>query len=289
MTGAVGRQVGGILRGFVIVLESCRNHGPGPNVRLKVGRIPYLNCEPFFAYLDGVETVSLSPRELGSAVAAGRLDAGPVPLADLIALGESVRRLRLGIATPGAARSVLVFSKRPLPALNGAMLGVTEETSTSVQILKLLFELRYGVTGVRWGRIADGIDGVLLIGDQALRARAQGTGFDYCTDLAAEWTAWTGLPCVFAVWAITRRLPEELGVELERALDRALSRAMASLPEIAARRRDTGLDEAQTVSYLRNFIYRFGPKEDEAIGEFTRLSASLGLAKKLLDSRPGLP
>ena len=280
------------------MLESPRSHDPelfieasqglASDVILRVGRIPYLNCEPFFAYLDGVETVTLTPRQLGTAIAAGRLDAGPVPLADVIALGESVRRLRVGIATPGAAGSVLVFSKRPLPALTGARLGVTEETSTSAQILQLLLELRYGVTGVRWEKIADGIDGILLIGDHALRARARGTGFEVCTDLGAEWTAWTGLPCVFAIWAITARLPVEVALEVERALDVALNRAMLSLPEIAARRRDTGLDEPQTVSYLRNFIYRFGPKEDEAMGEFTRLSASLGLTKKLLDSRPGL-
>ena len=259
---------------------------------LRIGRIPYLNCEPFFAHLEGVETVSLSPRELGSAIVAGRLDAGPVPLADLIAVGDFVRRLRLGIATPGAAGSVLVFSQRPLPELSGARMGVSEETSTSAMILRLLLELRYRVTGVRWGKIADGADGILLIGDEALRARARGTGFGHVTDLGAEWTAWTGLPCVFAIWALRRQLPEEAGLQLERALDSALTRAMGSLPEIAARRRDTGLDELQTVSYLRNFIYRFGPKEDEAIGEFTRLTASLGLPRGVenrLDRGPRVP
>lgn len=248
-------------------------------MRLRLGRIPYLNCEPFFAYLEGVETVSLSPRELGLAIAAGEVDAGPVPLADVIALGDSVLPLRLGIATPGAAGSVLVFSARLLPALSGATLGVTDETSTSARLLQLLLEVRDGVTGIQWGKIADGVDGILLIGDQALRARAEGTGFKYCTDLGAEWTAWTGLPCVFAIWAVTRRHGEEVSAGLERALEKALDRAMASLPAIAARRRDTGLDEAQTVAYLRNFIYRFGPKEDQAIREF----------KKLLDSRSRLP
>ncbi|MFQ5520370.1 MAG: MqnA/MqnD/SBP family protein, partial [Candidatus Methylomirabilia bacterium] len=52
-------------------------------VTLRVGRIPYLNCEPFFAYLEGVEMLTVSPRALGEAMAAGRLDAGPVPLADV--------------------------------------------------------------------------------------------------------------------------------------------------------------------------------------------------------------
>ena len=36
---------------------------------LRIGRIPYLNCEPFFARLGGVELVALNPRRLGEAVA----------------------------------------------------------------------------------------------------------------------------------------------------------------------------------------------------------------------------
>ena len=44
---------------------------------LRIGRIPYLNCEPFFARLGGVELVALNPRRLGEAVAAWiRLKAG---------------------------------------------------------------------------------------------------------------------------------------------------------------------------------------------------------------------
>ncbi|MFQ5897525.1 MAG: menaquinone biosynthetic enzyme MqnA/MqnD family protein [Candidatus Methylomirabilia bacterium] len=238
---------------------------------LRVGRIPYLNCEPFFAYLEGVETLTVSPRALGEAMAAGRLDAGPVPLADFIALTDAIRRLRFGIATPGAAHSVLVFSRSPLATLHGATIGVTEETSTSVRILQLLLKLRYGIRGVSWAKISDDVDAILLIGDQALQARAQGTRFEQCIDLGAEWKAWTGLPCVFAVWAIVRTVPEEAGIELERALDVALLRGVASLQEIAARRRETGLDEGQTISYLKNFIYRFGPREEAAIEEFTRL------------------
>ena len=42
---------------------------------LRVGRIPYLNCEPFFHRLEGAELVDLIPRRLGVAMASGELDA----------------------------------------------------------------------------------------------------------------------------------------------------------------------------------------------------------------------
>ena len=31
---------------------------------LRIGRIPYLNCEPFFTHLTGVKLVSYTPRAL---------------------------------------------------------------------------------------------------------------------------------------------------------------------------------------------------------------------------------
>ena len=48
-------------------------------------------------------------------------------------------------------------------------------------------------------------DAGVLIGDAALRARyeAPGRGLQV-TDLAQAWKEWTGLPMVFAVWAVRR-------------------------------------------------------------------------------------
>ena len=57
---------------------------------------------------------------------------------------------------------------------------------------------------------------MLLIGDRAMRACLPGYRFAY--DLGEEWTAWTGLPMVFAVWAV--RGGVELG-EVEAAFRRA--------------------------------------------------------------------
>jgi len=187
---------------------------------LRVGILPYLNSEPFFAYLEGVAQVPMMPRALGACMRRGELDAGLLSLADALALGDAVHRLPFGIATQGATGSVHVWSHRPLEALHGATVGVTDQTSTSVQILKLLLERRYGVKDVRWTEVGGTEDAVLLIGDDAL------------------------------------------------------TRGLAHLDAIAARRRDTGISDAEVVSYLANFIYRFGPGEARAVEEFIRLSSA---------------
>jgi chorismate dehydratase len=241
--------------------------------RLRVGSLPYLNSEPFFACLDGVELVPMMPRALGAVMLRGELDAGLLSLADALALGDAVELLPFGIATPGATGSVHLWSQRPLEALAGATIGVTGETSTSVRILRLLLEQRHGVKDVRWTTLEDpGADAVLLIGDEALRRRGRPGRFARCADLGTEWTAWTGLPAVFAAWAVRRTLDDETRAALVATVDTALTRGLASLDAIAARRRDTGITEAETVAYLRNFIYRFGPDEARAIAEFRRLT-----------------
>lgn len=242
--------------------------------RLRVGSLPYLNSEPFFAYLEGVDPVPMMPRALGALMLHGELDAGLLSLADALALGDAVHRLPFGIATRNATGSVHVWSHRPLAALHGAIVGVTGETSTSVRILRLLLEHRYRVKDVHWTTATEAADAVLLIGDEALRRRGRPARFACCTDLGAEWNAWTGLPAVFATWVIRRRLDEGVRAELTATIEAALARGLANLDAIAARRRDTGISEAEVVTYLSNFIYRFGPAEARAVEEFDRLSAS---------------
>jgi chorismate dehydratase len=118
-------------------------------------------------------------------------------------------------------------------------------------------------------------DAVLLIGDEAIRTLKSAHRFPHVMDLGSEWVEWTGLPCVFARWAVRASLPDGERGSLCRALDQALDRGLATLPEIAARRRDTGFSHAEVVAYLRGFTYRFGADEEKAIAEFSRLLAFL--------------
>jgi chorismate dehydratase len=238
---------------------------------LRVGRIPYLNCEPFFARLAGVESVPLTPRLLGEAVAEGRIDAGALSLLDALRLESSLELLPFGISTDGAAQSVFLFSRRPIGELDGAVIGITPETSTSVKLLRVLLALRHRVTPRAWVTPDDPCDAVLLIGDRAIRALTSGHPFACVTDLGTEWVEWTGLPFCFARWGVRASAPAAERRDLERRLDQALEDGLADLPAIARARRDTGWSEDEVIRYLRGFNYRIGAGEEKAIAEFTRL------------------
>ena len=243
---------------------------------LRIGRIPYLNCEPFFAHLDGWDTVPLHPRALGQAAAEGRVDTGPFSLVDLLSLGGAMAPLPFGIATGRRAASVFLFSRRPLTDLGGAVVGVTDETSTSVELLRLLLAARYEARPRAWVGLASSADAVLLIGDGAIQTLKSDHGFPYVTDLGEEWVAWTGLPCVFARWGIRASLPAPERAAFKEALAGALERGLADLPSIATRRGDTGFSPEEVVAYLRGFTYRLGDEEEKAIAEFRRLRELLG-------------
>jgi cyclic dehypoxanthinyl futalosine synthase len=245
-----------------------------------LGKIPYLNCEPFFAYLSGFRYVEMVPSALGRAMRDGTVDAAPLSLVDLLELGPEVVALPFGIAISGPVQSVVLFSRRPIVELGGATIGVTPETSTSVELLKLLLAHRFEVEPGRWVAADAPADAVLLIGDQALRALGAAE-WPHRLDLAEVWARWTGLPFVFARWGARASLPVGERQRLSRALGLALETAFEPTPlaAIARRRGDCALSEEEVARYLRAFTYRLGDDEDKAIAEF-RYRRSLPLHRQ---------
>ncbi|PYM67838.1 MAG: hypothetical protein DMD79_00125 [Candidatus Rokuibacteriota bacterium] len=269
MSGAEGR-VGG--EGTV---EEARR-SPSPHVN--VGRISYLNVEPFFHAFPWPLGAALPPRALGEAVADGRIDAGPLALADVIRLEPDLVVLPYGIACPRRAQSVLLFADRPMRELGGRRIAVTGETATSVVLLRILLALRDEVPAPDLVALGEAAEAELLIGDAALRALAGRWPRPLCFDLGDEWTRWTGFPMVFAAWAVRREVPALDRAALAIALGDALATGLRELPAIARRRADVrawGLDEAAVIAYLRAFEYRLGPTEEKAMAEFRRLLALL--------------
>jgi chorismate dehydratase len=190
-------------------------------------------------------------------------------------LEETVTRLPFGIVGPTRAQSVLLFADRPMRELGGRRIAVTGETSTSVRLVRILLAFRYEVPAPVLVGLDESADAVLLIGDEALRLRQGAWPRPFCHDLGEEWTTWTGQPMVFAAWAVRRDAPVAARRGLEMALGDALEVGLANLPAIAARRRDTGLSEAEIVEYLASFTYRIGPDEEKAAAEYRRLLALL--------------
>lgn len=219
----------------------------------------------------GLEIVHEPPRALGQLAAQGVPVCGVMAVADVFALGNRYEPLGdLGIACEGAAHSVLLFAKREIGRLHGCRVGLTNESSTSARLVKLILERKYGAEDVAFERGEQPEDeGRLLIGDVALRAACEGLdGFPFVYDLGEEWHGWQGLPFVFARWVASREVPEADRARILESLESSLDGWKLRIPEIAARRGpEFGLDARSIREYLETFRYHIGPVE--AMGEDT--------------------
>jgi chorismate dehydratase len=239
-----------------------------------VGKVPYLNAEPFHLHLadTGCRVVDVTPRQLGERAEKGEIDAGLMAVADFFRLED--RFSLLGpycIAARRDVHSVLLVSNRPARALHDADVALTEESSTSVLLLRLLLEQAFGVRTPRYVRgTAAAADARLVIGDEALRLRAGGfAGYSYVVDLAREWWEWTGLPMVFAAWVVRTTAPLREKAALREAIESSLTGARDAEQEIAERRAPAlGMTSDAVVAYLRNLTYRLGDDEAKGLATF---------------------
>jgi chorismate dehydratase len=248
---------------------------------LRIGQIPFLNCLLFFNGLErepGVRLSPLVPRALSAAVLGDAVDAGPVPLVDTWEIEERYQPLgSFCIATAERARSVFLFSKRPWHALDGAEIGITDQTSTSVRLLKVLLANVWEARPARFTSIDRAAnDALLLIGDDALRARAGIPEFPHMADLGAVWTEWTGLPFVFARWVARRDLRGADRDRLCALLEQAMEKNWKQLDRIAVpRAAELGMSVAEVREYLEGFRFVATDAEHKAMARFKELDAAL--------------
>ena len=244
--------------------------------RLNIGHMTYLNSEVFYRHLpkDSCELVAMPPRAMAAAVELGELAGGPLPIAEVIRLGDQVRSLgNIGVASDGPAQSVFLFSHLPVDELSGKTIAVTSHTATSIQLLRVLFADLWKVTGHDFVETSDAHDAALWIGDPALERRSSGE-YEYKYDLGSAWKALTGLPFVFAEWVIRTDVSGDRSGRLERSLIEATSEGMNSTREIGIDRSNSFMSESDVTEYVGNFTYFLGPKERQGQEEFQlRLSA----------------
>ncbi len=120
-------------------------------------------------------------------------------------------------------------------------------------------------------------DAALLIADLALVAPVHGLRV---YDLAAEWYAMTGLPFVFALWAVREDTAGEISPEEMERFRLPLSLTKGDLRAVAEHAAPgLGLDPREAFRYLHdNLRFRLGTREIQALEMFFRLAAEEGLA-----------
>jgi chorismate dehydratase len=244
--------------------------------KLRVGAVNYLNTKPLIERLtDFAPNVELSldlPSRLADQLAAGELDVGLIPVVEFFRGAGYTFVPNVAIGSRGPVLSVTLFSKVPWEAIRTVALD--EGSRTSAALTQILFRKRYGVNPdvypLAINTPADDLttDAVLLIGDRAMRACLPGYRFAY--DLGEEWTAWTGLPMVFAVWAVRSGI--DLG-PAEAAFQKAKEYGLAHAGEIAQREAAVlGLDPGFCRRYLSNILsFDLGPVELAGMRKYREL------------------
>jgi chorismate dehydratase len=248
---------------------------------IRIGRIPYLNTILFFHGLEnepGLRLEPLVPRALSGAAVEGGVDAGPVPLVTTWELAESFAPLGdFCVSTITRSRSVLLLSRHPIDRLDGAEIGVTAETSTSVRLLKVLFAHAWRVRPARFVPVdRSANDAFLLIGDEALRHRRGLENYPHVADLGEAWHRWTGLPFVFARWMVAKELPGAEKARLIGLLDRSIAGGWSHFERVVSpRAADLRMTIEEMREYLQGFRFRMTAAEHQSIARFRRLDEAL--------------
>jgi len=255
---------------------------------IRVGAVNYLNTKPLIEGLTSFAPhASLEldlPSRLADRLATGDLDVGLIPVIEYFRAGRYSIVPGISIASRGPVLSVTLFSRVPWSEIRSVALD--EGSRTSSALARIILEKRYGirpaVESLPMGVAADDMhtDAVLLIGDRAMKACLP--GFANAFDLGQEWFDWTGLPFVYAVWAV-RDGADLRGVD--QALRQARDHGLARVGPIAQREAaKLGLDSGFCRRYLGNILsFDLGPRELAGLGKYYELARELGLAPEGVD------
>lgn len=250
---------------------------------LRIASVPFVNARPLvWGFVKGpyrgvCEVQEAPPSSIADLLRSGRADVGLIPSIEYQRLDDVEILPYLCIGAQRRARSVYLASRVPLARIRSVALDANSRTSTA--LLKIVLAHK-GIEAVAFGERAPSLramlrdsDAALVIGDAALTADTTGLEIH---DLAAEWVAITGLPFVFALWAV--RTDALLPDGLRPFLD---SRRMgvANIPAIAREAsRRLRLEPDSIESYLRtNIHYHLGSEESRGLDLFFRQARELDL------------
>jgi len=255
-----------------------------PN-RIRIGAVSYLNTKPLVYELESLaphaDLILDYPSRLADRMAQGQLDVALIPVIEYFRAGVYRLVPNIAIASQGPVLSVTLFSRTPWKEIRRVALD--EGSRTSAALAQVLLRKKHCVMPEICPLPLDGnaenvdADAVLLIGDRAMHACLP--GFRHAFDLGQEWHDWTGLPFVYAAWAV--RPGVELGSVLD-ALHEAKRRGIEQAGAIAAREApQLGLDAGFCRRYLANIIrFDLGPRELAGLHHYYMLASELGLARR---------
>ena len=250
---------------------------------VRVGIVNYLNSKPLaWSFLQGLHQDVLQaeyypPAEVAERLDAGKLEVGLIPSIEIQRISQLRLLPGLCVAATREVRSVLLVLTKRVEQVRRVALDLNSRTSAALVriLLRELYdcEPRYAAAAPELDRMLSDSDAALLIGDPALRVDRHRYRV---LDLAAEWRRLTGLPFVFAVWAVR---PEVDLPGLGEYFAASLARGLADLDELVdVASRELGLETGEIRRYLtENLSFDLGRDELSGLSEFYCKASQHGL------------
>jgi len=275
---------------------------------MRIAASTYLNSAPLvYSFAQGALRHrytflgDAAPSRCAAMLAAGQCEIALIPVIEY----QRIPGLRIvpevAVASKNRVRSVLLAARCPLELVRRITLDTSSRTSQA--LVRILFARRYHSTmaatladlgqpvftertpdaRMSGENMLEASDAALIIGDPAMRmaASAEKLGVKIY-DLAEEWRTMTGLPFVFAVWAVREDVCEgssSLASTIVRDFLAAKQEGLKKLEEIAAGYAvDLKLPQDDLLSYLRHSVnYDLDEENIAGMQRYFDLAGELGL------------
>lgn len=235
-------------------------------VPFRVGSVPYLNAVPLTRGLED-QIQFVPPSKLGEMLRADELEAALLSITEVLLTNRYDVLDGIAIASLGEVKSVFLAHREPLDQIKTVHCDTA--SLTSVNLLRVLFAergLNPEFVPLPSYAAARDLPNVLLIGNAALDFIRAPHDHDIW-DLGAAWFEMTGLPFVYAVWALRRGIENS---DLKRHLREAKSFGLDTLDHIINTRPEYDLEFRK--DYLGWHIhFHLGSDEKRGIARFVEL------------------
>ena len=243
-------------------------------MRLKIGKMPYLNSEIFYLNIDQkyFDLIYYTPKEMGEEINKGNLHSGPLSLVDSINCKKSIEFLPFVVSTDKKSNSVLLFSKLAYQKLNRKKISITNDTSTSVKLLEVILNRFWGVEEIDFtNEMENSSNAKLLIGDKALQEQSLNNSWPFVYDLGEIWYKMTSLQFVFARWAILSSVNKNIKNILKENISKSITEKLISIEKIVTNNERKFMTRNNMRKYISSFNYEYNSKHVDAIKEFQNL------------------
>jgi chorismate dehydratase len=267
--------------------------------KLKLGSPFYINTLPLLFYFPQnnpyFEIILEVPKKLNQSLAKGEIHGS---LSSSVFYAKNFRKYLIlpdiSISAVGEVKSVILYHKVPLEKLDNKKIGITPETESSFNLLRILLEEfmdikpKYIELYKNWGTLTEEekkeLSGYLAIGDEALTLQFNNQNKSaLITDLAELWLKYTHLPFVFALFIVRKDIAKKYKNELKEFCNNlyyARAQALSNLREIV-KKSYLNLPKEFLFNYLTHLEYDFSGLKQRAFITFCEYLLKMGLIKEL--------